>query len=524
MLNFRATAFLTRSVRQDSRLLSHHGMRAGLALLILFLFFTQTRLTSLRGAVGAGFAQQVVNCCYWFLTILGGIHFSSTISEEKDEQTLALLKMTGASGFSILAGKSLPRLAVAVLFLFVVAPFFLLSITLGGVLTLGIVTSMLSMMTYAFMLGQLGLFASVLASSTRRAFSLTCVLWLLFELPHWWVGLLMATLDYLFGRGYSLGLTDFWEASQSVSLVSNLSATLLAFRPEEVWQTYMTYELIVGAAFFVISWLIFEPCTSRAVSEGPTVASTRGRIASLSDNARPQRDAVAWKSWRFLSGGWTWFFVRTVGAPVTVFLVSFLLTQIFGVSFDGWIVVIAALYIGLAFWLITTARMLGRCFSEEIHGDTLASLVMLPRRTGLTFWSLVKGVVPAILASSVTFFLCLGLLFLWMLSEGDLGDFLEAFVQPWLWHFLSWVAVTAHLGVLLTTHLRFGGMLLAVAICWFGMPILCGMSFALVLSSGPNSVELYQYVIPIMLIIFEVFICAVLQRQIFDRLVMLAGK
>ena len=89
VLNIRATAFLTRSVRQDSRLLSHHGMRAGLALLILFLFFTQTRLTSLRGAVGAGFAQQVVSCCYWFLTILGGIHFSSTIAEEKDEQTLA---------------------------------------------------------------------------------------------------------------------------------------------------------------------------------------------------------------------------------------------------------------------------------------------------------------------------------------------------------------------------------------------------------------------------------------------------
>lgn len=525
MLNFRATAFLMRSVRQDSRLLSHHGMRAGLALLILFLFYTQTQMTSLRGAVGAGFAQRVVTCCYWFLTILGGIHFSSTIAEEKDEQTLALLKMTGASGFSILAGKSLPRLAVAVLFLFVVAPFFLLSITLGGVLTLGIVTSMLSMMTYAFMLGQLGLFASVIASSTRRAFTLTCILWLVFELPHWWMGLIMASVDYLFGSGFGDGLMPWWSSLSSFSLVSNLSGTLLAFQPEEVWQPYMTYEVCVGAVFFFISWLVFEPCTSRAISEGPATQVTRGEGVVVKDNSRPHLDPVAWKSWRFLSGGWPWFFVRAVIAPAVIFGVSLFLTQIFGVSFDGWVVVMGALYIGLAFWLITIARLLGRCFSEEIHGETLASLVMLPRRTGLTFWSLVKGVIPAILASSVAFAISLGLLLLWVMVDGELDELLEVMVQPWIWHFMTWVAVTAHLGVLLTTYIRFGGMLLSVAICWFGMPILCGMSIALVLSGGGGGGrEFFQYLIPFGLIVFEVFMCAILQRQIHDRLILLAAK
>lgn len=524
MLNFRATAFLTRSIRQDSRLLSHHGMRAGLALIILFFFFVQAEMSGVRSAVGAGFASSVANCCYWFLTILGGVHFSSTISEEKDEQTLALLKMTGASPFSILAGKALPRLAVAVLFLFVVAPFFLLSITLGGVLRLGILSCVCSMMTYAFMLGQLGLFASVVASSTRRAFSLMCLLWLFFEFPAFWNWMVQTAIEYLFGRDAGAGLSEFNVLVGSFSFSTNMSNTLLAFDPTEIWHTHMTYELIVGAVFFVVSWLVFEPCTNRAISEvRSSDLATRSLGASIG-SSRPENDPVAWKSWRFLSGGWPWFFARLVVAPAVIFGVSASFLTI-----TGWlefpVVTMFSFYLGLGFWLVNIARMLGRCFSEEIRGETLASLVMLPRRTGKTFWSLVKGVIPAIVASASTLALSFAMLVLWAVSDSELDELLEVMVQPWIWHFVTWVAVTAHLGVLLTTYIRFGGMILSVAICWIGMPMVCGMSIGLVLSSGPGGGrELIQYVIPMMLIILEVFICAVIQRQIHDRLVNLAAK
>ena len=121
-------------------------MRAAMAAMILYLFAAQSYMSAVRVGAGASFASTVVMCCYWFLTLIGGIHFGSAIVEEKEEGTLALLRMTGASPFSILAGKSLPRLMVAVLFLFVVSPFLMLAITLGGFLPYGLISSIVSIL------------------------------------------------------------------------------------------------------------------------------------------------------------------------------------------------------------------------------------------------------------------------------------------------------------------------------------------------------------------------------------------
>jgi len=140
------SAFLTRSIRQESRLLSHHIARCGMVLLMMYLLALQIFTSPRLGASGLELIRNVMNCCYWCLTLLGLTYFSAAITEEKEEETLPLLRMTGVRNRTLLLGKSLPRLAVVVLLIMVAAPFLMLAVTLGGVVREQIVASLVGLM------------------------------------------------------------------------------------------------------------------------------------------------------------------------------------------------------------------------------------------------------------------------------------------------------------------------------------------------------------------------------------------
>jgi len=116
-------AFLTRSIRQESRLLSHHMVRGGMVVMMLYLLFLQVVETARFGAAGLTLIGNVIQCCYWCLTLLGVMYFAVAITEEKEEETLPLLRMTGVRDVTLLLGKSLPRLAVVILLILIAAPF-----------------------------------------------------------------------------------------------------------------------------------------------------------------------------------------------------------------------------------------------------------------------------------------------------------------------------------------------------------------------------------------------------------------
>lgn len=508
----RSTAFLVRSIRQDSRLVLHHAMRAVMAAVILYLFFIQMNFARLRVGAGGIFASEVVFCCYWFLTLVGGMHFCTAIVEEKEEQTLPLLRMTGASAFSILAGKSLPRLMIAVLFLASVAPFLILSISLGGVLPLGLIGAILSIVCYAIMLSQIGLLASVVSKSASVAFTVTCLLWAAVELSHWWLGLFGVALD----DGGSL-----YQFQSQFVLVNNLSSTLLAFEPSELWFPHMGFHLIVACLAFVLSWLLFDRCSEVEVSEGPT------RLAARSSQAggRVWDNALAWKSWQSLGGGWRGIWIRAVGVPLCCFTATVLLLLIFEGLEDLAVVSGITLAMGVVLLLINLARLGGTVFHSEIHQKTLPGLVMLPQPLSHTMISTVAGLVPSMAAASVTAVVSLMLLFLTGLVNGEaVGNVIQLLVQPWFLHLFSWVAVTLHLGVLLSTHVRHGGMLLAVALLWLGAPLCCGTAIGVMSFGSGFGGDFLAYALPVLLILVELVACLFLQQMTLRRLEELAAQ
>lgn len=516
----RAAAFVTRSIRQDSRTISHHIMRAAVAGFILFIFMTQVVDTNIRVGAGASFSNYIFLCCYWSLTLLGGVHFSAAISEEREEQTLPLLKMTGASPLAILLGKSLPRLAVALLFLLSVAPFVLLAVTLGGVVTAGLISAILSILCYSLMLSQLGLLASIIGADSRRAFGWMALFWSLTELLSWWMSL---------PRGFGwISSSTYSEVVQTVirfSLIQNLGSTLLAFSPSEWWFPHMTFQVLVSCVAFLLSLALFNRMTEERSSARwiPDLS----QISGGGHGSRVWDSANEWKSWQLLGGGFRWMWIRAIGGIVVSIGLMAFLTSLFDVQFSWEPVFWGGFWIAMVLFLLSVGRMVGRVFQVEIQEKTLATLVMLPKPASFTFSSMLKGLIPSALASFVP--VVVGFFALLMMvgryaPNGDLGDLLDIFAEPWVWHFGSWTMTTYALAIFLSTRVRHGAFLIAIALSWFIAPMFFSFTMFIFFSAGPGGEGFFRYLLPILMIGGEIALSVGMLKATYRHLEQLAAR
>lgn len=126
-------ALTVRSLRQDNRLMRYHLLRfavAGLlALMVLFIWEA-----GLRGeSPGRDLLSILAYANLFAVTLVGGFLFAPTITEEKEDQTLGLLRMTHIGPSALVQGKSFPKLMLISLILIVQMPLLFLTRTLGGV-------------------------------------------------------------------------------------------------------------------------------------------------------------------------------------------------------------------------------------------------------------------------------------------------------------------------------------------------------------------------------------------------------
>ena len=543
-MKLRTSAFLVRSLRQETRFVSHHVMRAGLAALTLLLFFGRLASYSMSAGVGGMFASSVMTCCYWFVTLLGGIYFSAAIVEEKEEQTLPLLKMTGASPVAILLGKSGPRLVSVLLLLLVVTPFLLLAITLGGVLPRGLLSATLGILTYSVMFCQLALLASVVSRSFPGAFSKTIITWLVLEfLPFWsWAGSEFALYlsrfgssaaaeSYLKTTGSVFGVYEWsqftlawlhenlqWFEGWTDDLVlfGNLSMYMAEFGNVGLWEPQMTAHLILAVVFFCLSWLLFEPCTSRVVADG--VDSPR----KLSRRTRPPRRAgsraLAWKSWRYSAGGWLGLTIRLIGAPLLVCGFVFGSAVGIDVSLSPWVLASTLVISGILVFVGSAAILLNRIFNTEIRDRTLSLLLMLPVSRNLLCSRMMLGVLPSIAASISC--LSFGLLLFIYLEPKTVHGIGEALQTAWFYQMLLMGLTTVYFGLYLSMRLRYGGMLLAIICVWMIGPMVIAsfLAIASFVFRGPVIGAFTASGLPIMLMLIEIFFSLWMHKLIIQGL------
>ncbi len=521
-------------------MLSHHVLRGVATIVILLLFAARFHTYTSSTGVGGEFARTVLYCCYAFITLLGGAYFSASIVEEKVEQTLPLLRLTGQSPLAILTGKSLPRLLSVLSLLLVIAPFLVLSITLGGVVIRGLATAVLGIVTYAILICHLGLFASVISRNYQEALSRTMVFWVSLEfLPVLaWMG---ATITMLLSvHGTTANAEDFisrtnlfssdalqfllgwmhvkfrWVSAvtEELPLYRNLSLYLADFGAASIWRPQMTFHVTLAAGLLLLSHLIFERATARVVAEGFHAPSGRSQLTRPPKRVRG--NALSWKSFRLLAGGWKWVLFCLFGIPISVLAVALAIAWGIGQPLHpsflagGWIGV------GVVVFICHFAILLDRVFGTEIQQQTFITLLMLPMSRSDLCRKLVSGLVPAI-GSSLSCMIC-GLVLL-AVHEPRAGDvFSRVFSSPWCYEIIALLITTFYLGMVLSLRLPHGGMLVAVFCLWLLGPIVVSAVLSLLSLDRQTSYRILQTGLPLVLIVIQIPLCFWLHKLLLGSL------
>ena len=255
---FRGTlALMTRGLRFDCRRWQMHALRfllVGFFLLFLFVAWLSS-LTALGSAPGLTFFWSITFTNYAFVTLAGMSFFTSTITEEKEEQTLGLLKMAGVNPLGILLGKLGPRLVNALLLLAIQFPFVQLAVTLGGVLHRQVLAGYITLAGYIVLMAGVGLIASVIAHHTRRAALLVSSAILVPLALQIFVYGIFSSVTFPTGVYDTINWFSIWSVVERLRTVMSLG-----FDGSPIGQQFYTH-MAAGAALFAGSWLIFERCT-----------------------------------------------------------------------------------------------------------------------------------------------------------------------------------------------------------------------------------------------------------------------
>ena len=399
-------ALLGRSLRLDSRALHLYLMR--LALLV-FIFFSLigAHVASLRvGAPGLSFFSPIVVINLLFISLAAVGYFSSVITEEKEEMTLGLLRLTGLNALGILLGKSTSRLIGGLMLLLAQIPFTLLAVTLGGVSLRQVFAAYATLMAYTIFLANLALLASVVARNTVRA----------------GVAMLLGMLAFLLVGPIGTAALGSWTSAASdpaVAVPLRLCEWLHAANPfvrtAEIMRTgfnghpvgfQVISNLGLGLACFVASWALFGFATREQQAAAPARGFVRPRTSRipLLRLERPWRNAIAWKEFHFLTGGRAMILGRflLLGAG-TVGVVA--LFAGFGGPMPLGVVGGLMMVLPVVLAPLELVAHGSRTFREEVNWHTLPDLMLLPVSPSRLVLSKLLGFLPVLIPYGACFVL-----------------------------------------------------------------------------------------------------------------------
>ena len=469
-------ALFTRSVRADTRAKSTYWARAGLAAFMLAVMVATAIANQGRGAPGLAFFETIIFVQAAFITLAGVGYFASVITEEKEEEMLGLLRMTKLNPLSILLGKSTGRMVGALLLLTAQVPFTQFAVTLGGISMAQVVATYCTLGAYLFLLGNLALLASVLASRTAQAAVITAAALALGSLAGSLLKGAALALEKLVGPEAvavaTLGSSA--EALNGMTPFFRLSAILSTGFHDAPCGVQVWSNLAAGIACFLAAWLIFE-----RRSESPATASRplthRLRRKGFAPGRVPAFRAIEWKDFHFLHGGRFVFRLKIIAYLVLAVAAVWLANPwFFGRAWFEQSMTLTALFaIALALELGWTVS---RIFNAEIHGQTLPALTLLPLSLRNLFGAKISGSFRAVEPVGYCFLLSAAVAtfgFAWNEMKGVpllLGTLLIGFLYV-VFFVLAHVVLFAQVTVYLSLRVKRGSFLLAIAI-WCGLAAL----------------------------------------------------
>ena len=429
-------ALFIRSLREDSRLRLTYIARTTLVVVILlFLFSTQSDM-GWSNAPGLAFFRIVTGINLVFVILAGISYFSSAISEEKEEMTLGLLRMTNLNPLSILLGKSTSRLCNALLLFGAQVPFTMLAITLGGISMHQIAAAYISLTAFLVLISNLALLGSVVCQRTAGAagFTIVGLLILFVFIPF---ASLLAELPEKLGLvqspGWWVALVEYvGEKAQEASPFYRFDAIFDIKFNESVFSFQACSNLGLAAVYFLISFGIFDRFCGPERESSPSrmgAAQTGRRGKSFFAPGRTWKRALAWKDFYFHSGGKLWLVIKLLiyGAPLVA--VRCWPTRLGGPPpWSEFGFVMFCLMAG--FIVVELIFAASSIFRIERQGQTLSSLAVLPQGVRRVAYHKLLGIAPSLLPAG--FYLLLSLPLLAPQIKSFLHDYSDSEKDFWL--------------------------------------------------------------------------------------------
>ncbi|MES2571865.1 MAG: hypothetical protein V4710_17655 [Verrucomicrobiota bacterium] len=486
-------ALFNRSLRQDVRAKSTYWARAGLVALMFTMMLTTHASMGWAGAPGLRFFAMVISTNYLFISLAGLSFFSSAITEEKEEMTLGLLRMTNLNPLSILLGKSTSRLFGGLLLLAAQLPFTLLAVSFGGISLTQILAAYCALMAYVIFLSNVALLASVVAARTAAAALLTGLLLVIFHFGHYLISLCLQLF-------YWMGLASSREPGITLETVLNgWQAIIPSTRFAEVLTTGFSGGLLgpqiygnlaLGALCFALAWGGFDffcrdqkdaaPRRGLLFKGGAKKKGVAGMLRRFGAG-RPWKHALIWKDYHFLAGGHLGFLLKMIVYGALPFL---------GVLVGSDFSTARLEYYGHAYvWpmliaLIAESSIIsGRVFRQERRWQTLSSLAMLPFSIRRIAYQKVFGCLIGCVPAFFYFLMGWGLL-----AAANWDDLMKSSVSSNTRLLdLEWQAVFAMISVValfffffhlvadLSLRFKWGALPMAIALTWLlntiGLPL-----------------------------------------------------
>lgn len=390
-------ALFVRSLRQDARSLITHIARGGAVLMMVVIVYSMLSVDRLAVSPGLSVFQAVLWINFFFISMAAIGYFATSITEEKAENTLGLLRMAGISPLALLFGKSVTRLWMALVLIAIQFPFALLAITLGGVNLRQVAATYISLGAYTFFLSGMATLCSVASRKSLRAVVYMTVLsGVLLMLPS-----LMDSVVDVAGLQLASPWTERVEAAtdwvRNVSVISRLQSVMAVAYDDPLIERHFIASVVGGLLFYLVAWMLFDFFTNRHSDNSPGTLgrNLKKKLGLTAGRTWPM--AVVWKDFNFVAGGfhgWIMRFIILV-AGTTLFCLAdwYYFPQMFDAEDAGWILFNVTIILTIIELSVQSVRFL----TEEHSAKTLPLLAMLPWSHVSTLLSKYAGALMAML-------------------------------------------------------------------------------------------------------------------------------
>ncbi|MFN0057667.1 MAG: ABC transporter permease [Planctomycetota bacterium] len=472
MTGWKILTLLNRSLRVDTRSKSTYFLRVGLLGFGCLWLYIQTQ--ERFGGRGLQLLMSSAFTVCVFITVATFTSFSSAITEEKEDMTLGLLRMTGVNSLNILLGKSLGRFVSASLLILTQLPITVIAVGLGGIDFRQVMSVYVVCGAYLCFACSYGLLWSVVCKNSRRAGFLAGTVLLCYFLLDPATRLIAGVGNRSAAQLAATLQPGITKLMMATSPFHNVGAIYLqSYQATGVIApivgTQVGVSLIASVVLLLASWIAFE-CLPQ-LDSGPATGSVWRGFRRRRVSRRAWTRAIVWKDYRYLYGGSMALWLKTI----LYLLLAVLLSVVFYDEFSSsntprhaipLVLTFCFAVIGAIELVFQSARM----FRMELNEQTLPGLVALPKSLStIALQKLLALVLTLAPATAMLFASICGVAFCW---DSVYGRITEPLDEPGFYFAIVVVLFLAHLSALYSFYLRHTSVPAAGATIFFAVMVL----------------------------------------------------